>query len=521
VRSNTQTVAKNFAWSGFEVIVAIVATLLTTVATARVIGPQRLGYFNFIYWMTIMSGSLGSFGIDMMTFKYMGEFLGDGKPHLARSVFTNSLKIQTLISLFLAAAGEVLVFTVGNPGYRLISGFLVLAIVPQMVAYIPSQANAAAENLRANTRGSLVGMSVNVVSVVLSLALGWDLLGIAVGVFLYRTAELAAKLVPVLDWARAFPLVVLPPEIRKRMFTFSGRSMGLMLLQILVFDRSDIIFLKFLQSDIKQIAFFSISFSLAERLLLLPQAFARALGATQNAQYGRDRNRLFRMTGLAATYMILSCLPMLLGAACLSGPLVRILYGAQYLPAISVFALVAIFAIPKSILAPAQTLLYATEDLGFLLKWGSTCAAVNIVFDLLLIPNHGAYGAAVANGMAQTLAAVGIWWRAISRFDLGLQVHVIMKVVAASLLMATIVLLVISRPLPITVKAIAGVLTGIVAFLISLRLISALQEEDRQRLISAGSSIPGGLKPWYNRIVNFVVPGAASIDTEMPQSPSS
>jgi len=96
-----------------------------------------------------------------------------------------------------------------------------------------------------------------------------------------------------------------------------------------------------------------------------------------------------------------------------------------------------------------------------------------------------------------------------------------MKVVAASLLMATIVLLVISRPLPITVKAIAGVLTGIVAFLISLRLISALQEEDRQRLISAGSSIPGGLKPWYNRIVNFVVPGAASIDTEMPQSPSS
>jgi O-antigen/teichoic acid export membrane protein len=227
------------------------------------------------------------------------------------------------------------------------------------------------------------------------------------------------------------------------------------------------------------------------------------------------------MTGLAATYMILSCLPMLLGAACLSGPLVRILYGAQYLPAISVFALVAIFAIPKSILAPAQTLLYATEDLGFLLKWGCMCAAVNIVFDLLLIPNHGAYGAAVANGMAQTLAAVGIWWRAISRFDLGLQVHVIMKVVVASLLMATSVLLVISRPLPITVKAIAGVLTGIVAFLISLRLISALQDEDRQRLISAGSSIPGGLKPWYNRIVNFVVPGAASIDTEMPQSPSS
>jgi len=103
-----------------------------------------------------------------------------------------------------------------------------------MITFIPSQANAAAENLAANTRGSLIGMAINVAAVVLSLVLGWDLMGIAVGVFLYRAGELVAKLIPLQRWARTLPSVPLSPDIRRRMFTFSGRSTGLMLLQILV-----------------------------------------------------------------------------------------------------------------------------------------------------------------------------------------------------------------------------------------------------------------------------------------------
>ena len=102
-----------------------------------------------------------------------------------------------------------------------------------MITFIPSQANAAAENLAANTRGSLIGMAINVAAVVLSLVLGWDLMGIAVGVFLYRAGELVAKLIPLQRWARTLPSVTLSPDIRRRMFTFSGRSTALTALQIL------------------------------------------------------------------------------------------------------------------------------------------------------------------------------------------------------------------------------------------------------------------------------------------------
>ena len=72
-----------------EVVITLVSTLLTTVAIARVIGPTRLGYFNLVFWLTSITCSVGSLGIPLTTFKYMGEFLGGGKKNsLAPYSFT-------------------------------------------------------------------------------------------------------------------------------------------------------------------------------------------------------------------------------------------------------------------------------------------------------------------------------------------------------------------------------------------------------------------------------------------------
>ena len=506
VRSNTRTVAKNFLWAGLEVSFAIFATLLTTVAVARIIGPQKLGYFNFVYWLTSTTGLVGSLGIPMTTLKYMAEFLGANQRSQAKSVFWYSMRIQAGIAVLLALIGEIVVFTVGDPEYRTISAFLVLSLVPQMITFIPSQANAAAENIKANTRGALFGMVVNVVGVGLSLALGWNLLGIAIFTFLYRACELVAKFLPVHAGMSGVGTEALSAEIKKRMFAFSGRSTGLMLLQVLVWDRSDVIFLKLLQSDIKQIAFFSISFSLAERLLMLPQAFASALGATQMAEYGRDRERLYRMTSVAATYIILASLPILLLASTLSGPIVKLLYGSQYLPAISVFAIVAMFAIPKGVLGPAQTLLYSTEDLGFLLGWGCFCGAVNIIGDLVLIPRMGAVGAALANGSAQTLAAIGIWYRAISRYHVRLDSKKLAKIAIASAFMCTSVLLLNRVKLPFVVTLISGSLVGGMVFLVGLRWLRVFEQKDRERLLLVGKRLPRALNLGFTKFLSLLMP---------------
>jgi O-antigen/teichoic acid export membrane protein len=504
--NNAKVIGRNFVFMGLEVIIALVCTLLTTVAIARVIGPARLGYFNLVLWLTTITCSVGSLGIPLTTFKYMGEFLGGGQKELARAVFFYNLWAQTVIASALAAISMIVVFTIADPEYRICSVLLVLSMMPNMISFVPSQANSAAEDAALNTRGALVGAIVYVIVVTISLILGWNLTGIAAGVLLYRTAELTVKLVPVLKSMKTVLRVQLPPEIRKRMFSFSGLSTGLMVLQIVIWDRSDIIFLKLLQSDIRQLAFFSVCFSVSDRLMRVPQTFANALSVTQMAEYGRDKDRLFRMTSRASTYVLMGALPMLVGLACVGGPFVRVMYGPQYMPAIPVFIVVALFSIPKAILTPAQTLLYSAEDLGFILKWGCVAALMNVLLDFALIPSHGAIGAAWANGIAQTFAAVSIWGRVLVRFPVRIDMPVLRRLAAATFAMAIVVLGIVAMPLnPIVVLSIAAP-AGAIVFMITIRLFMVLQKDDRRRLLVLSESLPASVVSSFTRLVDFLVP---------------
>jgi O-antigen/teichoic acid export membrane protein len=504
--SNAKIIGRNFVFMGLEVVITLVCTLLTTVAIARVIGPTRLGYFNLIFWLTSITCSVGSLGIPLTTFKYMGEFLGGGKKELARAVFFYNLWAQTGIATVLTVIGMIAVFTLADPAYRVCSILLVLSMIPNMITFVPSQANSAAEDAALNTRGAFVGAVVYVIAVAASLLLGWNLIGIAAGVLVYRTAELAVKTVPVLKSMKSVPQIPLPREIRKRMFSFSGLSTGLMILQIVIWDRSDIIFLKLLQPDIRQLAFFSVCFSVADRLMRMPQTFANALSATQMAEYGRDRDRLFRMTSKASTYVLLGTLPVLIGLACIGGPFVRVMYGSQYLPAIPVFIVVALLSIPRAILTPAQTLLYSAEDLGFVLRWGCVAAAINVLLDLMLIPGHGALGAAWANGVAQTFAAVTIWGRVLARYPVRIDVPVLLRLSAATLAMAVVVLGIVAVPFNPTMKLSVAIPAGAIVFLVTSRMFSVLQTDDRRRLLVLSALLPAGVGSSLTRLVNFLIP---------------
>jgi O-antigen/teichoic acid export membrane protein len=510
--SNAKVIGRNFIFLGLEVVITLVCTLLTTVVIARVIGPTRLGYFNLIFWLTSITCSVGSLGIPLTTFKYMGEFLGGGRKELARAVFFYNLWAQTLIASLLTAIGMIAVFTIVYPEYRSCAVLLVLSMVPNMITFVPSQANSAAEDAALNTRGAFVGAMVYVVAVAASLLLGWNLIGIAAGVLLYRTAELAVKIVPVLKSMKTVPRVPLPAEIRKRMFSFSGLSTGLMILQIVIWDRSDIIFLKLLQPDIRQLAFFSVCFSVADRLMRVPQTFANALSATQMAEYGRDKDRLFRMTSKASTYVLLGALPILIGVACIGGPFVRVMYGSQYLPAIPVFIVVALLSIPKAILTPAQTLLYSAEDLGFVLKWGCVAAAINVLLDLALIPSHGAIGAAWANGVAQTFATVSIWGRVLVRYPVRIDMPVLLRLVAATFAMAVVVLGIVATPFSALMKLGIAIPAGAIVFLVTSRLLMVLQKDDRRRLLVLSTLLPTPVGSSFKRLIDFLVPQATPVE---------
>jgi O-antigen/teichoic acid export membrane protein len=505
---NSQVIARNSMAYGIETASGILATLATSIAMARVLGPEKLGYFNYIMLLTNMSGVIGSLGVPLTARKYMAEYLGRGEPGVARSIFFYTLRAQTAMAFLLMCAGLVLVYTVAEPAQRTMSAFQVASVFPSMLVGIPSQANLAAENMRANVPGAVVSQLIYLIAVALSLSFGWDLLGVAIGILAYRSIELAMRLIPVLKWMRSLPAVALPPELRRKMWSFSGHGTMLMLLYVVVWNRSDVLFLKWLHPDIAQVSFFSAAFGVSEKILLAPMVFVSALGASLMAQYGRDPAKLPRMVVTAGRYVLLFALPMLLGTAVLSRAIVPAVYGGEYGPAIPVLGVAATLAIFKSILHPAQQALQATENQRFLVWWGCLCAALNIGLDILLIPRHGALGAAWANGLAQAAAGVGIWIRAWQVFRFRVEAGGILKIVAASTTMAAAVWA-LTASLGAWSAAAVGVPAGAIVLFVAFRLLGVLTEEDRERLLHARKAMPAVARRPYERLLDFVRPPQA------------
>jgi O-antigen/teichoic acid export membrane protein len=511
--TNTRIIARNSIWFGVETGFLFLTTLVTSIAMARAIGPQRLGYFNYIMWLANISGVLGSLGVPAATSKYMAEYLGRGEHGIARAIFGATMRLQGAMACAVTCVGIGLILTVGDPQHRLVSAIQVASMLPAMLTFVPAQANAARENLRANAVASIVGTTLFAISIILSLVLGWDLLGIATGILIYRSVELLIRLIPVWRWVNSLPKTTLPDEVKRRMFKFSANSIILMILNIVVWDRSDVILLKTLSSDISQITFFTVAFNLVEKALILPGMFAAGVTVTVNAQYGRDKTKLNAIISSSARYLVLLSAPVLLGLAAISSPAMRLAYGRQYIAAIPVLTLAAIMALPKPLNPPAQQMLQANEQQRFLIVWGICCGIANITIDWLLIPRFGALGAAIGNGTAQMLGVAGPWFVVKRRFDLHLDYRGIVRVFGSALVMSAVVM-----GLQHFISGLPAVLIGIplggVVFALSLKYMRAIKEEDISRLLQLERSVPACLHPTFNWALRWIAPDALHAATE-------
>jgi O-antigen/teichoic acid export membrane protein len=482
---------------------SIIASFVTSIVVANAIGPERLGPFNYVVWLTNITTAVDGFGLPATTRKYMAEHLNRGEDGIAHAIYRFSLRLQCLVAGALLAVAIALIFTIGDPGYHAIGVFLALNMAPRMVGFIPSQANAAKEMMRWNTTPAVVGVAINVAVTLFSIWIGWGLRGVACSLTLAAFVETAMKLRTVHRWLGPTPIDEIPPALKRRLFSYSGQGLVLMLLNVVVWDRSDMLILRAMNHDLRQITFFSIAFNLTDRLLKLPEAFGSSLTVTMMAQYGRAREGLRQLTLGGAKYTFLIAFPMLVGMAALSRQFVNVLYVPEYQPLIPVLMAAALLAIPRAVMAPATSLLQATEDQGYLIWVGCVCGAVDIGLDFWLTPTRGALGATLANGVAQTLAVIAVWARVHRIYPMGELFSALARIGISGTVMAAVVIFT-GRQLHgysgVAISLIAGALTWFVA----LRLTHALDQSDRERFQHIAKALPPRVRPIYSRVVELL-----------------
>jgi O-antigen/teichoic acid export membrane protein len=408
--SNTKKIAKNSGWYGLENAINVFVTLFTSIAIARSLGPSKMGYIIYVMWVASMASNLGGLGIPATTRKYMAEYLGRGDRGTARYIYLRTLILQACLATLFAGGIVVWVLRDATTDYALAAVLIALSIWPSMVNFISAQANVASEELSANLPGSVASTLAFFLAIAATVVFNWGVLGIGASMLLMRTVDFVVRFFPtmrrILTWEATHAY---PNGLNKRMMTFAWQSVASMIVALIVWDRSEFFLLRRLCSDIRQVAYYSVAFSIAERLLISASVFGSATGATIFAQYGRDKSRLPAIVSSAFRYLVITSIPLHFIASALAVPVLMVLYGSQYKGAAMVVALSPLLCMPKAFRGPIESLLECTEQQKYIILATVTAGIVDIGVAWWLIRGHGAVGACIGSGTAQ-VAAIGMMW---------------------------------------------------------------------------------------------------------------
>ena len=491
---------------GLEAAIETLVFLVSSIAVARYLGPAKLGYFSYInFFVSVVTRTSGS-GLASVTRKYMSEFLALDQPGTARAVYNLAYRYQLLGAFAITALGLGAVALFGDPAFRLMSCILILAIVPGAMSGVLAQANSAFEDVSKNTLSAIGFLVAYGTIIALTIVFHWDLVGIASALLIGRMVEFVLRMVPLHRQLRRLPLDPLNEELTSRIRRFCIDAFGIQLLMVVVWDRSEMVFLRAF-STVEQIAFYSVSFGLASNLLALSRTFASGTGVSLMTEAVRDPKRVESIAGNASRYLLLMVFPVHLGAAAITSEAVRFAYGAKYLSAIPVLIVASLLAIPRGFLEIPEILLRAADRQKRLLLWMTITGVVNIALDVLLIPRYAAVGAAWANGLAQSFGIFALWHQSRRFYQFSFPVAVAVRLGLASTLMAGLAWF-LGRSIPGLPGLVAAVGVAIPAYVVLVKVFNGLNASDRLRLAPIGRKLPGPFRSAYMAAIEFATPGA-------------
>jgi O-antigen/teichoic acid export membrane protein len=506
------SIAANSFWYGLETVAEVLIGVASSIAIARAIGPQRLGYFVYLTFLTNVVGRLGAEGVATAARRYMSEYLARGEMGLARSVFFATLRLQTTLSAAVVLFGVAIAWFLVEPHYRLAACLLVLSVAPALVNVVPSQANMAAERFSRNIPSTIAGLVAYAIMITVALARDWSLAGLASAFLIRRLVEMTIRLVPAIQWMLRLPVCSDTKSVNRKLLTVSAQNLAITVLTLVVWDRSEIVFLKAF-CDVRQLAFYSVAFSVAGYLALLPNVIGAAIGANVMVEYARGRSRTSGIAEKSIRFLALIVLPLNCGIAALSGPAIRVAYGPLYAAAIPVLAITAVLAIPKSFYWLPYTIHLAADKQVVVLRWLIITAGLNVGMDALLIPRYGAVGAAIANGLAQSFTTAILLARARQLCPMKVLNRTVGAIVASAVLMAVAAAL-LAFFLPALPAAIAGVIVGGIVYFGCLRLTRALSQADLALLDQGFAGLPPAVCRYVRPIVALAVGGRRHIVPE-------
>jgi O-antigen/teichoic acid export membrane protein len=385
--------------------------LALAVLVPRWLGPSEYAAYRMVVQFLVTAIALARLSLDTAASRFVAEMRGKGMSDEAASVARMLLRweigISSVVCLALLALRPLLStsYGLGERGWLIVVA--AAAVAPEAIGLVLGGVLKGSGRYRYLARLSFWTSPLTFCASVAAMRAGFGVLGLLVVRLLVSAIRLA-----LLSRGAAIRRSAPTPTddaLRRRLIGFIVLWSWFMIVDMIVWEQSELYFLGLFWGTGEQVAFYGLAFDLSARAMtLLPLAVGDVMIPAASRAFGRGgMAALGRVYRLSTRYLVLLAVPVAAAGVVLADLVIRLGVGSRFAPAVPLLRVLLVSAALGSIGQGSWAVLTAGERRRFLLVMGTAAVAVNLSLDLLLIPAYAAWGAVAANLVAQALAVAG------------------------------------------------------------------------------------------------------------------
>jgi O-antigen/teichoic acid export membrane protein len=153
----------------------------------------------------------------------------------------------------------------------------------------------------------------------------------------------------------------------------------------------------------KSLGFYSSIVRITESLNLMPGVLMVSVFPLLSSAFVSSNDRFLKIYNLSFKYMSIFIIPVAFGTTLLSGRLITVIYGTEFLPAATAFSILIWSAVFVFLGTVNFNILVASDLQKYVPLFTGIGAAANTVLNLVLIPRYGIVGASIATVVSYSI----------------------------------------------------------------------------------------------------------------------
>jgi len=389
---------KNAGWLIGGKVAQMLINLVVGLLTARYLGPSNFGTINYAAAYVAFFSAFCTLGINSVLVKEFVQRPGEEGTIIGTSVF---LRAASSILSAVTIICVVAVLDAGEPVTIAVVALSTIGMVFHVLEVFNFWFQSRLES-RVTAIVSLIAYAITAAYKVILLVTGSGVIPFAIATSVEYIC-VGLMLLFAYKKHRGGKLRISIPygkELLKISCYFILPS-----LMVAVYSQTDKIMLKQMISD-AEIGFYATAVSLSSVWCFVLQAIIDSVYPSIMQAFGKDEQVFQKRNKQLYAIVFYLSLTVSLGITLLAKPIIHIMYGAEYLPAVAPLRIITWYTAFSYLGVARNPWIVCQNKQKYMLHIYTTSALANIILNVIFIPMWGASGAAAASLIAQVLTTM-------------------------------------------------------------------------------------------------------------------